>query len=287
MLMIIWLASYPKSGNTWVRSLISSYYFSKDNFKLSDLKKIPNFSVGDFIEDKELLKNNFDVAAQWLNVQKTINKKYQKTLFFKTHNACVSIKNNNFTDYNNSLGCIYIVRDPRNVITSYKNFEGRTYEEILNIMTNRETFLYSTKRFENKFGFKGFEFMGSWADHYNTWVKNKLNIPICLVKYENLVNDALGELERMIKFIASIQKVNDFKFDPVKAKIALEQSSFENLSRMENEEGFNEIPEALKKKNKFFNLGEKNNWEKLLPSHIKQSIEKDFDKELKELEYII
>tara|TARA_B100000767_G_scaffold142304_1_gene134448 strand:+ start:470 stop:1333 length:864 start_codon:yes stop_codon:yes gene_type:complete len=287
MLMIIWLASYPKSGNTWVRSLISSYYFSKDNFKLSDLKKIPNFSVGDFIEDKELLKNNFDVAAQWLNVQKTINKKYQKTLFFKTHNACVSIKNNNFTDYNNSLGCIYIVRDPRNVITSYKNFEGRTYEEILNIMTNRETFLYSTKRFENKFGFKGFEFMGSWADHYNTWVKNKLNIPICLVKYENLVNDALGELERMIKFIASIQKVNDFKFDPVKAKIALEQSSFENLSRMENEEGFNEIPEALKKKNKFFNLGEKNNWEKLLPSHIKQSIEKDFDKELKELEYIV
>ena len=287
MLMIIWLASYPKSGNTWVRSLISSYYFSKDNFKLSDLKKIPNFSVGDFIEDKELLKNNFDVAAQWLNVQKTINKKYQKTLFFKTHNACVSIKNNNFTDYNNSLGCIYIVRDPRNVITSYKNFEGRTYEEILNIMTNRETFLYSTKRFENKFGFKGFEFMGSWADHYNTWVKNKLNIPICLVKYENLVNDALGELERMIKFIASIQKVNDFKFDPVKAKIALEQSSFENLSRMENEEGFNEIPEALKKKNKFFNLGEKNNWEKLLPSHIKQTIEKDFDKELKELEYII
>ena len=284
--MIIWLASYPKSGNTWVRSLISSYYFSKDNFKLSDLKKIPNFSVGDFIEDKELLKNNFDVAAQWLNVQKTINKKYQKTLFFKTHNACVSIKNNNFTDHNNSLGCIYIVRDPRNVITSYKNFEGRTYEEILNIMTNRETFLYSTKKFENKFGFKGFEFMGSWADHYNTWVKNKLNIPICLVKYEDLINDTFGELGRMIKFIASVQKVNDFKFDPIRAEISIERSSFENLSRMEIQEGFNEIPEALKKKNKFFNLGKKNNWEKLLPSHIKQSIERSFNKELKELKYI-
>ena len=48
--MIIWIASYPKSGNTWLRSLISSYYFSKDKFNLSDLKTIPNFSVNDFIK---------------------------------------------------------------------------------------------------------------------------------------------------------------------------------------------------------------------------------------------
>ena len=283
--MIIWLASYPKSGNTWVRSLVNSYYFSNDSFKFSDLKNIPNFSVGDFISDKKLLKNNLDVTVQWLNVQKYINKKYKKTLFFKTHNACVSINNNNFTESVYSGGCIYIVRDPRNVITSYRNYENKSYEEILNFMTNRESFLYSTKKFENKFGFKGFEFTGSWADNYNTWIKNKLNIPVCLVKYEDLIKDTLGELQKIIKFIANVQKVNNFKFDMAKAQKALNNSSFENLSKMETEGGFDEIPKDLRKGNNFFNLGEKNNWEKLLPPDIRHSIEKKFKGELKELGY--
>ena len=284
--MIIWLASYPKSGNTWVRSLISAYYFSKGDFKFSDLKNIPNFSVGNFISDKKFLKNNLDVTSQWIKVQNFINKKYKKTLFFKTHNACVSINNNIFTNSDNSIGCIYIVRDPRNVITSHKNFESRSYEEMLKNMRNREAFLHSNKGFENKFGFKGFEFTGSWADNYNSWAKNKLNIPICLIKYEDLIKNTLGEFERIIGFIARVQGINNFKFDLIKAQKALRETSFKNLSKIEDEEGFNEIPDALKKKNKFFNLGDKNNWENLLNSSTRQSIEKSFYNEMKDLGYI-
>ena len=81
--MIIWIASYPKSGNTWVRSLISSYYFSKDEFNFSYLKNIPNFSIDNFISKDVNIKNNLDVAKQWLNVQKIINNNYKKTLFLK------------------------------------------------------------------------------------------------------------------------------------------------------------------------------------------------------------
>ena len=83
--MIIWLASYPKSGNTWVRSLLSSYYFSNPDSKIPNLNKIPNFSVGDFINDKKLLRDNLDVSAHWLKVQGWINQNYKKTIFFKTH----------------------------------------------------------------------------------------------------------------------------------------------------------------------------------------------------------
>jgi len=198
--MIIWIASYPKSGNTWLRSLISSYYFSKDKFNLSDLKTIPNFSVNDFINNNLIIQNGVDVAKQWLNVQREINKNYKKTLFFKTHNACVAINNNLFTDSNNTAGCIYVVRDPRNIITSYKNFEKKTYEKILYHMKNKEAYLFSQKKVE----FKSFEFIGSWADNYNSWFHNKLGIPICLIKYEDLVKDTLGELRKIIDFIANV-----------------------------------------------------------------------------------
>lgn len=276
--MIIWIASYPKSGNTWLRSLISSYYFSKDKFNLSDLKKIPNFSVSDFINDSLLLQNGVDVAKQWLNVQREINKNYKKTLFFKTHNASVAINKNLFTDSDNTAGCIYVVRDPRNIITSYKNFEKKTYEEILNHMKNKEAFLFS----EKKTGFKSFEFIGSWADNYNSWFHNKLGIPICLIKYEDLVKDTLGELRKIIDFIANVQNIKNYSFNSEKAERGISDSSFENLSKMEQDGGFNEA----RYDQKFFNMGEKNNWQKLLPVSIKENIEKSFYIEMKELNYL-
>ena len=276
--MIIWIASYPKSGNTWLRSLISSYYFSKGMFNLSDLKKIPNFSVSDFINDSLLLQNGVDVAKQWLNVQREINKNYKKTLFFKTHNASIAINKNLFTDSDNTAGCIYVVRDPRNIITSYKNFEKKTYEEILNHMKNKEAFLFS----EKKTGFKSFEFIGSWADNYNSWFHNKLGIPICLIKYEDLVKDTLGELRKIIDFIANVQNIKNYSFNSEKAKKGISVSSFENLSKMEQDRGFNET----RYDQKFFNMGEKNNWQKLLPISIKENIEKSFYIEMKELNYL-
>ena len=283
--MIIWLASYPKSGNTWVRSLISSYYYSKNSFQFSDLKNIPNFSVGNFISEPSMLKNNMDVVEQWLNVQKSITKKKRNT-FFKTHNACVSINNNLFTNNDYSSGCIYIVRDPRNVITSYKNFENVSYGKILNQMTNREGVLFAHRDFETKFGFKGFEFIGSWADNYNTWVKNKLAIPVHLVKYENLVKNTIGELKKILEFIGKCQNLQNFKFDLEKAQKSIEDTSFDSLSKMENLEGFDEVSQR-EKDTKFFNMGERNNWNETLPKNIKEKIEEIFRNEMWELGYIV
>jgi hypothetical protein len=283
--MIIWLASYPKSGNTWVRALISSYYFSRDSFGFSDLKNIPNFSVGDFVHNKALLKNNFDVTKQWINVQELINRQYKKTLFFKTHNACTSVNKNNFTNSNCSVGCIYIARDPRNVITSYKNFEAKTYEEIFNHMNNKEGFLFGNKKFESTFGFKGYEFISSWSNNYRSWMKNTQNIPICLVKYEDLLKDTLGQLKKIITFIAKVQNISNFKFNLEKGKKAVHDANFKNLSQMEIKKEFNERS-TNQLGSKFFNLGEKNDWKKLLPRNIKEQIEKSFVSEMKELNYL-
>ena len=276
--MIIWIASYPKSGNTWIRSLISSYYFSKDKFNLSVLKTIPNFSVNDFINDNLIIQNGVDMAKQWLNVEREINKNYKKTLFFKTHNACVALNNNLFTDSDNTAGCIYVVRDPRNIITSYKNFEKKTYKEILYHMKNKEAYLFSQKKGE----YKSYEFIGSWADNYNSWFHNKLGVPICLIKYEDLVKDTLGELRKIIDFIANVQNIKNYSFNIEKAERVVFDASFENLSKMEQDRGFNEA----RSNQKFFNMGEKNSWQKLLPVSIKKNIEQCFYSEMKELNYL-
>ena len=117
--MIIWLASYPKSGNTYVRSFLSAYYFSKDGvFDFNQITNIKQFPDSEFINNK--VDSVLEASMQWMPSQRKIiaNKKIK---FLKTHNCLGNYKGNTFTSNETSLGAIYIVRDPRNVFTSVKN----------------------------------------------------------------------------------------------------------------------------------------------------------------------
>ena len=129
--MIIWIASYPKSGNTWVRSFLNSLIFSKDgNADLNSISKIGQYPLRS--QFKGLIDDIDDIhklAECWDSSQSKINLD-NKIKFFKTHHVMCNYGNHSFTNYENTLGTIYIVRDPRNVITSLKNhFIKENYEE--------------------------------------------------------------------------------------------------------------------------------------------------------------
>ena len=117
--MIVWIASYPKSGNTWIRSLLSSYIYTEDGiFNFSLLNKIKQFPNKKFF--KSFLKNFSDikeVSNFWIAAQTKINLT-NDTVFLKTHSALCTLENNQFTNKTNTKAIIYVVRDPRNLITS-------------------------------------------------------------------------------------------------------------------------------------------------------------------------
>ena len=120
--MIIWLASYPKSGNTWVRSFLCSLIYKKDGS--ADLNSMPILQYplrGHF----KGLVNKFDninlLSEKWISSQDLLNLD-NKIKFFKTHHVMCNFGKNSFTNYENTFGVIYIVRDPRNVITSILNY---------------------------------------------------------------------------------------------------------------------------------------------------------------------
>tara|TARA_B100001057_G_scaffold222381_1_gene222795 strand:- start:22 stop:870 length:849 start_codon:yes stop_codon:yes gene_type:complete len=282
--MIIWIASYPKSGNTWVRALIAHYFFSKDKkFDFKILKNIPNFNVSDFISEKTPLKSNNDIIKNWLPTQNFINKKFKRNLLFKTHNACIERGGNKFTNGEVSAGCIYVVRDPRNVITSYKNFEDQTYKNVLKNMFNSDGYLSSNESTFKKFGIKGIEIISSWAVNYNSWVHNKYNIPVCLIKYEDLCSNPSEEFKRIFEFLKEINKEKENQLDNERLRNTIEETKFENMKTLEKMEGF---IEKQKRKVIFFNQGKKNNWKKILPKKISSEIEKKFSEEMGELGYL-
>ena len=109
--MILWLASYPKSGNTLLRSFLSTYFFSKDgNFNfdlLRNIKQYPNNKL--FLELGVDISNRHEIAKNHLNAQKFINQNKKSFQFWKTHSSFVKMDGYSFTDLNNTLGVIYIV----------------------------------------------------------------------------------------------------------------------------------------------------------------------------------
>ena len=108
--MIFWIASYPKSGNTWLRALLSSYFYSDDGTFKQDLLG----NIEQFPEKKHFSEFNYDAkivietSRFWIKAQEKINLN-NKLNFFKTHNILGSINNNNVKKFTARTSCVSFV----------------------------------------------------------------------------------------------------------------------------------------------------------------------------------
>jgi len=280
--MIIWLASYPKSGNTWLRSLIASYFYSKSgNFDFDLLNNIDQFPSAQFFEGYDHSFSTVDSTSSfWITEQAKINND-KKLRFLKTHNALCKINSNVFTDQNNSLGGIYIIRDPRNVISSLSHHYQLNLSEALNFMTDSKRALIEKKN--NRY--LGFVPILSWDLHQDSWVNCK-KFPILVIRYEDLELKIFETFKKVIQFIIDISNL-DISFDEVKARNSISSCGFEEMQNLEKSIGFKESIINKKTGNKitFFNLGKKNNFRKLLDQQMILHLNKLYKTQLEKFNY--
>jgi len=280
--MIIWLASYPKSGNTWVRSIIAALMHTNDGvFKFELLNQIKQFPSKKYFKDfTNDFENIHEIKKYWESAQDFINLD-NKVKFFKTHHINCKIGQYSFTSKKNTLATIYIVRDPRTLISSISNHYTLPIDSVCDFLTTPQI-IGNTKKWEEKE--TGMQcLLGKWNDHYRSWTRNKNNF--LLIKYEDLIQNPENELEKIINFL---KKYLDVKTNDNKNKKILETTSFKNLKEMEQKGLFKE--NVLNKKDdskvNFFHLGPANNWKDTLNEDVKNKIEKNFYNEMKELDYL-
>ena len=283
--MIVWLASYPKSGNTWLRAFITSLLSkSTGENSLENMRAIRAYPLtddfynllDDFSDFKKIAKN-WETSQNIINLQKKIK-------ILKTHHQLCKIDNFLFTNYKNSLATIYVVRDPRNVITSLMHhYSLKNYNEALKFIFDEHRFSGRLDKKENLKRKTEFPtYISSWQNHFNSWKNFKKNF--LLIKYEDLINRPEKTFNKISKFLEIIINI---KITNEKINEAIIKSSFKNLKKSEEKFGFSEAPISdLNETKKFFNLGPKNDWKDLLPNQIRLEIEKKFQKEMMELGYL-
>ena len=272
--MIIWLASYPKSGNTMLRSMISSYLFSNDgifNFELLlNIKQFPNDTILKTLGIKN--KDLNSIIKNSIRAQAFFNKK-DKVGFVKTHNMLFNFnKKYPFTNFDHSLGVIYIVRDPRNVVLSYARHIDASIEETVKFVTLGK----SNKN----------DLMGNWAENYLSWKAFEKHNKYLLIKYEDLILNPKKNFVKIIEFIFSLSN-RKFQIDMNKIDNVIKSTTLDNLKKLESKNNFPETAkDKLGKKINFFDKGGQRDWSKSLNKNYIDQIEKSFKREMTELEYL-
>ena len=279
MKKIIFIASYPKSGNTWARVLLSALLNNKEGkFEFDDLKKIYMFSQLIYFKKLKNYKldsnGNLDLdftINNWLNAQNIINNETADSRFFKTHSIRGVINGKYFTDSSVCAGFIYISRDPRDIVISKAKYMSTSIDESINKLLYDEKVTVCPNRVV--------EFVNTWQNHVISWYSFK-DVPRLIIKYEDMLNDTGKIIEQIIDFVNKYTTYNITKNAELISNI-LTTTNFKKLQNMEKKEGFEESSPH----SPFFRKGTSEQWKGELSTNQLNLIEKELNVPMKYLGY--
>ncbi len=250
---IVWLASYPKSGNTWVRAFLHNYILQPET--PHSINSLVEFSVAEcaaaFFHGPGESLSNEQVQALRPQVHEQLTRLHPDLVFVKTHNANLEIHGVPLCTPAHTAGALYITRDPRDVALSYAAYTGKSVDEIIAFMENPGAANASDDA-------QVFELLSSWSEHVRSWVASPSRL---LTRYEDLLAEPERYFARIIRFLGTGE------VDAKRLARAIEFSSFGQLAAQEADQGYN----AASRSGKFFRQGKSGQWrERLTPAQAQR-----------------
>ncbi len=274
---LIWLASYPKSGNTWTRAFLSNLaaILAGERERLN-VNSINRFTIGEnftqFYEErlgfKPTEQHRKEIAALRHDVQRWIADQFEGLVFVKTHNGLLNDQGRPIINFGVTSGAVYIVRNPLDVAISLSHHLGKTIDQAIGTMgsLNVETPINDRRVYE---------VWGSWTQNVESWTR-KPHPAIYVMRYEDMLDapdKTFGNLARHLLLKASPQQL----------ALAIDHSSFANLKSQEEREGFRERPETAKQ---FFREGRAGQWKEILTPAQIDRIVNDHGEQMKRFGYL-
>jgi aryl sulfotransferase len=260
---MLWLASYPKSGNTWLRAVLSGWMTGAPA-RLDSLVGGSAFARAPF--DRVLGVTSSDltpdeVAILRPRVDEHIAAESDTTLIRKTHDGFypgpdgeppISVQA--------TRAAVYVIRDPRDVAVSLAHHEGRDVDWAAERLCDPETKMgASTESLEYQLPQR----IGSWSEHVRSWVADT-PFQVHVLRYEDGLSDPVATFGEALRF-AGLGPVDDGA-----VALAVEHASFERLQAEESREGFRERPRGAER---FFREGRAGSWREEMTPEAARRIE--------------
>lgn len=271
---IIWLASFPKSGNTWVRVFLTSYLSGGDEpasinnlvGPIASSRRIFDDLAG--IEASDLTAS--EIARHRADVYRMLASEATQNLFLKVHDAA-SVDGYPIVPKDDASVAIYIVRNPLDVVVSLANHLEQPIEVAVDHVCNGLILAGEGRKLKPQLE----QVVLSWGEHVRAWLDDPDRRVEC-VRYEDLITDAAGSFSGILRAIGEV-------IDEPRLARAIGYSSFGNLQVQEQEHGFSERSST---RTPFFRSGRVNQWRDLLSNRQVERIVAANRDEMKRFSYL-
>jgi len=272
---LLWIASYPKSGNTWVRAFIENYLRNRQQavdintlFRISQAEA-KAFRYAHYVAGGDTMALSAEeICAIRPLVQADMAREANGTVFVKTHNFLGEFGGYPLHNPSVTSGAIYIVRNPLDVVISLAKYFDFSIDEAIAYMAEEAT--GTANEPENVP-----QIISSWSLNVQSWTQEP-NKEVLVLRYEDMLDNPTKAFRKLVSFLGQPR-------DPGRLKKAIRFSSFDQLKTQEKRSGFIEKHENA---NAFFRQGRKNQWrEKLTQVQIRKVID-DHKEQMARFKYL-
>ena len=273
----VWLASYPKSGNTWTRLALLSLQSDGAAIGLSDLS-----SFGGMATARRLFDGLLEVDSGHLTHDEIddLRPAFHDLHFEKDEPQLCKVHDLWFRtsagrpvfDRRHTHAAIYLLRDPRDVAVSWARFSNLSVDWAIGYLANtRARVAANRKHIDNNIPQK----LGTWSNHVTSWVDESGLEPL-VVRYEDMIADMSVALTRMAHHLG-------WPAEPEAVAGAVMATRFERLAEQERRHGFMEMPDSAPR---FFVSGRAGGWRDVLTAEQAARIEQDHGAVMRRFGYL-
>jgi aryl sulfotransferase len=262
---IVWLASYPKSGNTWFRVFLSNLL--SDSLHPVDINDLTETTIS---SNRNIIDSYLGIHSSELTVEETdklrpqVFKRFsdekEGTAYVKTHEAWTLNSNRNpIFPKEITKGVLYLIRNPLDIAISYAHHNSETIDKTISVLNNDFSKLCETK---DKLNIQTQQQLTSWSNHVSSWIDDS-KLPLHIIRYEDMLDHPLESFKSAVDFL-------NLKYEESEIIKAISHSSFDTLKVMEASDGFKERGMHSEA---FFRKGQSNEWEtELLQTQINEIV---------------
>ena len=251
---IIWLASYPKSGNTWMRLFLTNY--RRDAHGPADINDLDHMQMA---SNRQLFDEETGVESSDLTVDEVyrlrsavyrhLAQDHDETVFMKVHDAYIYLPDGQpLFPPKVTIGVVYIIRNPLDVAVSVAAHYGAQITKAIQAMASHTFALCATHdRLEDHLCQR----LLTWSTHVRSWVDaKKEDFPVYVARYEDMSQQPQHTFAQVVRFLG-------LPLDEDRLHKALVFSAFDLVQRQEQTTGFRERPSRLET---FFRQGQVGAW---------------------------